>query len=230
MRKDITIVAEPRSSRGKNEARRLRVAGQAPAVLYGAGGESVPVAIVPKEINKILHSNTGHNTIFTLSVTGGETVPVMVVDWLNDPVKDNLLHVDLKRIDLTLRLRVKVPVHTSGEPKGVKLQGGLHELITREVEIECLPDDIPEQFILDASELSIGENLRASQIPMTGSMKLLSNPEAVISHVVSMKAEEVVAAPDAVAAAPVAAEPEVAKKGKKEEEAAPAADDKKKKK
>jgi large subunit ribosomal protein L25 len=228
MRKDITIVAEPRSSRGKNEARRLRVSGKTPGVLYGAGGDSVAVTVSPKEVNKILHSNTGHNTIFTLSVTGGETVPVMVVDWLNDPVKDNLLHVDLKRIDLTLRLRVKVPVHTSGEPKGVKLQGGLHELITREIEIECLPDDIPEQFILDATELSIGENLRASQIPMTGSMKLLSNPEAVISHVVSMKAEEV-AAVDA-AAAPAAAEPEVAKaKGKKEEEAAPA-DDKKKKK
>jgi len=229
MRKDITIVAEPRSSRGKNEARRLRVGGQTPGVLYGAGGESVAVAVSPKEVNKILHSNTGHNTIFNLSVTGGETVPVMVVDWLNDPVKDNLLHVDLKRIDLTLRLRVKVPVHTSGEPKGVKLQGGLHELITREIEIECLPDDIPEQFILDASELSIGENLRASQIPMTGSMKLLSNPDAVISHVVSMKAEEVAVVDAAVA--PVATEPEVAKvKGKKEEEAAPPADDKKKKK
>jgi large subunit ribosomal protein L25 len=227
MRKDITIVAEPRSSRGKNEARRLRVAGQAPAVLYGAGGEAVPVAVVPKEINKILHSKTGYNTIFNLSVTGGETVPVMVVDWQHDPVKENLLHVDLKRIDLTLRLRVKIPVHTSGEPKGVKLQGGLHELITREVEIECLPDDIPEQFTLDASELSIGESLRASQIPMAGSMKLLSNPDAVISHVVSMKAEE---APVAVeGAVPAAAEPEVAKKGKKEEEAAPA-DDKKKKK
>src|SRR5580658_3909881 len=228
MRKDITIVAEPRSSRGKNEARRLRVSGQTPGVLYGAGGESVPVAVSPKEVNKILHSKTGYNTIFNLSVTGGETVPVMVVDWQHDPVKENLLHVDLKRIDLTLRLRVKVPVHTSGEPKGVKLQGGLHELITREIEIECLPDDIPEQFVLDATELSIGENLRASQIPMVGSMKLLSNPEAVISHVVSMKAEEVVA-PDAVAAAPAVAEPEVAKKGKKEEEAAPA-DDKKKKK
>lgn len=228
MRKDITIVAEPRSSRGKNEARRLRVAGQAPGVLYGAGGEAVAVAVSPKEVNKILHSNTGHNTIFNLSVTGGETVPVMVVDWQNDPVKENLLHVDLKRIDLTLRLRVKVPVHTSGEPKGVKLQGGLHELITREVEIECLPDDIPEQFVLDATELSIGENLRASQIPMTGSMKLLSNPEAVISHVVSMKVEEV-AVVDAAVVAPVVAEPEVAKKGKKEEEAAPA-DDKKKKK
>jgi large subunit ribosomal protein L25 len=228
MRKDITIVAEPRSLRGKNEARRLRVAGHAPGVLYGAGGETVAVAVSPKEVNKILHSNTGHNTIFTLTVTGGETVPVMVVDWQNDPVKENLLHVDLKRIDLTLRLRVKVPVHTTGEPKGVKLQGGLHELITREVEIECLPDDIPEQFVLDATELSIGENLRASQIPMTGSMKLISNPDAVISHVVSIKVEEAPAA-EVVAAAPVAAEPEVAKKGKKEEEAAPA-DDKKKKK
>ncbi|MGA3201011.1 MAG: 50S ribosomal protein L25 [Bryobacteraceae bacterium] len=228
MRKDITIVAEPRSLRGKNEARRLRVAGHAPGVLYGAGGETVAVAVSPKEVNKILHSNTGHNTIFTLTVTGGETVPVMVVDWQNDPVKENLLHVDLKRIDLTLRLRVKVPVHTTGEPKGVKLQGGLHELITREVEIECLPDDIPEQFVLDATELSIGENLRASQIPMTGSMKLISNPDAVISHVVSIKVEEAPVA-EVVAAAPVAAEPEVAKKGKKEEEAAPA-DDKKKKK
>jgi large subunit ribosomal protein L25 len=131
---------------------------------------------------------------------------------------------------LTLRLRVKVPVHTTGEPKGVKLQGGLQELITREVEIECLPDDIPEQFILDATELSIGDSLRANQVPMTGSMKLLSNPDAVIAHVVSMKAEEVAPAADAVAAAPVAAEPELAKtKGKKEEEAPPA-DDKKKKK
>jgi len=228
MRKDITIVAEPRSSRGKNEARRLRVAGQAPGVLYGAGGDAVAVAISPKEVNKILRSNTGHNTIFNLSVTGGETVPVMVVDWQHDPVKENLLHVDLKRIDLTLRLRVKVPVHTSGEPKGVKLQGGLQELITREVEIECLPDDIPEQFILDATEMSIGDSLRASQIPMTGSMKLLSNADAVIAHVVSLKAEEAPAA-DAVAAAPAAAEPELAKtKGKKEEEAP--ADDKKKKK
>jgi large subunit ribosomal protein L25 len=227
MRKDITIVAEPRSSRGKNEARRLRAAGQAPAVLYGAGGDAVAVAVSPKEVNKILHSKTGYNTIFNLSVTGGETVPAMVVDWQNDPVKDNLLHVDLKRIDLTLRLQVKIPVHTSGEAKGVKLQGGLLELITREVEIECLPDDIPEQFILDVKELSIGESVRASQIPMTGSMKLLSPADAVVAHVVSLKAEE---APAADAAAPAAAEPEVAKtKGKKEEEAAPA-DDKKKKK
>src|ERR1700738_9890 len=117
MRKEITVAAEARSTRGKNEARRLRGKGLAPAVLYGSGGLAVAVSVSPKEVNKILHSNTGHNTIFNLSVTGGETVPVMVVDWQHDPVKENLLHVDLKRIDLTLRLRVKVPVHTSGEPK-----------------------------------------------------------------------------------------------------------------
>ena len=104
------------------------------------------VAVNPKEINRILHSKTGHNTIFNLAVTGGETTPVMIVDWQNDPIKENLLHVDLKRIDLTKRIRVKVPVHTAGEPKGVKLQGGLLELITREIEIECLPDEIPEAF------------------------------------------------------------------------------------
>jgi large subunit ribosomal protein L25 len=154
----------------------------------------------------------------------------MIVDWQVDPVVDTLLHVDLKRIDLTLRLRVKVPVHTVGDPKGVKLQGGLHELITREVEIECLPDDIPESFTMDVSELGIGENIRASDIPLTGSMKLVSAPDSVISHVVTLKAEvvEVAATEGAPGAAP--AEPEVIKKGKKEEEEEAAAADKKKKK
>src|SRR5262249_22460639 len=143
MRKDITVVAEPRSSRGKNEARRLRASGAAPAVLYGSGGDALAVAVSPKELGRIIHSKTGHNTIFNLSVKGGENSPVMIVDWQSDPVKDTLLHADLKRIDLTKRLRVKVPVHTTGEPQGVKIQGGLHELVTREIEIECLPDDIP---------------------------------------------------------------------------------------
>jgi len=133
MRKDITIEAEPRESRGKNEARRLRAAGYAPAVLYGAGGDAVAVAVSPKEVGRILNSKTGHNTIFNLAVKGGENTPVMIVDWQRDPIKDNLLHFDLKRIDLTMRLIVKVPVHHVGEPVGVKLQGGLHELITREI-------------------------------------------------------------------------------------------------
>jgi large subunit ribosomal protein L25 len=231
MRKDITIVAERRESRGKNEARRLRAAGAAPAVLYGSGGDAVPVAVSPKEVNKILHSKTGHNTIFTIAITGGETSPVMIVDWQNDPVKDNLLHVDLKRIDLTKRIRVKVPVHTHGEPKGVKLQGGLHELITREIEIECLPDDIPEHFVVDVTELTMGQSIRAGEIALPESIILVSPADSVISHIVALKAEEEPAAAATEGAPAASSEPEVIKKGKKEEEgAAPAAEEKGKKK
>ena len=231
MKRDITLVAEPRSSRGKNEARRLRAAGSTPAVVYGPGGDAVALAVSPKELGRILHSKSGHNTIFNLAVTGGETTPVMVVDWQLDPIKDTLLHADLKRIDLTERIIVKVPVHTLGDPKGVKIQGGLHELVTREIEIECLPDEIPEHFTVDVAELMLGQSVRASQVALTGSMKLLSPPEAVISHVVAMKAEVVeTPAADAEAVAPAAAaEPEVIKKGKKEEEGAAPAEEKKKK-
>jgi large subunit ribosomal protein L25 len=219
MKTDITVTAEPRQTRGKNEARRLRVKGMTPGVLYGANGPSVPVAVNPKEVNKILHSRAGHNTIFNLAVQGVEDTPAMIVDWQNDPVKDNLLHVDLKRIDLTERIVVKVRVQTIGEPQGVKVQGGLLEIIGREIEIECLPDEIPQQFTMDATELMIGDNLRASDIPLSGSMKLLSPPEQVIAHVVTMKAEEVVAPAAEVTAEAAAtpAEPEVIKKGKKEE-------------
>jgi large subunit ribosomal protein L25 len=223
MRKEITVSAEPRESRGKNEARRLRVKGLAPAVLYGSGSPAVAVSISPKEINRILHSNTGHNTIFNLAVQGGENTPAMIVDWQSDPVKENLLHVDLKRIDLTKRIAVKVRVHTVGEPKGVKLQGGLLEVITREVEIECLPDEIPESYTVDVTELMIGQNLRSSDIPLGGSVKLVSPPEQVVAHVVTLKAE-VVETPveGAVVAGATPAEPEVIKKGKKEEDEAEA--------
>jgi large subunit ribosomal protein L25 len=228
MRKDITIEAQPRATRGKNEARRLRVAGSSPGVIYGSGGDAVAVAVSPKEIHKILRSKTGHNTIFNLNIKDVENTPVMIIDWQLDPIKDTLLHVDLKRIDLTKRIHVKIPVHTSGEPKGVKLQGGLHEVITREIEIECLPDDIPEGFTVEVTELMLGQAIRASEVPLTGSMVLLSNPDSVISHVVAMKAEEV--APVVEGAAPAAtAEPEVIKKGKKEEEGAAPAEEKKKK-
>jgi large subunit ribosomal protein L25 len=217
MRKDVTITAESRDLRGKNEARRLRARGSMPAVLYGTGLDPLAVAVNPKQLTGILNSKTGHNTIFNLNVTGKENVPVMIVDWQYDPIKDNLLHVDLKRIDLTKRIAVKIPVVTVGDPKGVKLQGGLHEIITREVEIECLPDDIPEQFSMNVGELMIGQSIRASDIPLKESMTLLSPSEAVISHVISIRAEE----PAAGDAAAGAAEPEVVKKGKKEEVAAP---------
>ena len=221
MRKDITVAAETRDLRGKNEARRLRVKGSMPAVVYGGEAGPAAVAVNPKDLNKILHSKTGHNTIFNLSIGGKETVPVMIVDWQHDPIKENLLHVDLKRIDLSKRIAVKVPVVTHGDPKGVKLQGGIHEIITREIEIECLPDEIPEEFVVNVAELMIGQSVRASEIALSGSVKLLSPGDAVISHVVSLKAEEV--APAAEVAATPAAEPEVIKKGKKDEEGGEAA-------
>jgi large subunit ribosomal protein L25 len=230
MRKDITITAELRDSRGKNEARRLRARGQIPAVVYGASLEPVAVAVNPKELSRILHSKSGHNTIFNVDIAGRENAPVMIVDWQDDPIKSNLLHADLKRIDLNARIAVKVPVHTTGEPKGVKQQGGLLELVSREIEIECLPDEIPEEFILDVSHLMLGESRRASEIPMTGSMTLLSPPDTVIAHVIALRttaAEEAAPAAAEGAAPAAAAEPEVIKKGKKEEEAEPEAKKKK---
>lgn len=228
MRKDITIAAQPRETRGKNEARRLRVQGLMPAIIYGVGKEPVAVAVNPKEVNKILHSSTGHNTIFDAAVGGAASEPVMIVDWLYHPVKGNLMHVDLQRIDLTKAVRVKVPVHIKGESKGVKLQGGLLEVVNREVEIEVLPNDIPEAFDVDVTELQLNQAIRAGDLQLAASMTLLATADSVLVHVTPPKAEE---------AAPAAAdgskpEPEVVKaKGKKEDAAAaPAAGGDKKKK
>ncbi len=218
MRKDITIAAEPRATRGKNEARRLRVAMKIPAVVYGTGKDPVAVSVSPKEVNKILHSSSGVNTIFNLDIEGVENSPVMVVDWQHHPVKNNLLHVDMKRIDLAKRLTVKIPVHTTGDPIGVKQQGGLYELITREIMVECLPDEIPENFTVNVAEMTIGQSLRASQVELSGSMKLVSPAEQVISHVIAVRGSADEAAEGEAGAKP--AEPEVVKKGKKEEEGA----------
>lgn len=222
MRTDTVVSAQVRVTRGKNEARRMRVVGMIPGVVYGAFKDPISISLNPRQIIQILRSKTGHNTIFNLDVEGHEQTPVMVVDEQYEPVKWALLHVDLKRIDLTKRLRVSVPVVVHGEAKGIKLQGGQMEIITRFIEIETLPEDIPQNFIVDVSELLVGENIRAGAIVMPGTATLTDNPETVIAHVVGQKAEEVKA--EAVA------EPEVAKKGKKDETAAPPAADAKPKK
>jgi large subunit ribosomal protein L25 len=218
----LTIAAEARETRGKNEARRLRVKGMMPAVMYGMGSEPAALAVNPKDLTRILHSRTGHNTIFNVSIAGAEPIPVIVIDWQNEPLKDHLLHVDLKRVDLSQRIVVKVPVVTEGDPRGVKLQGGLHEIVTREIEVECLPNEIPEQFVVNVTGLNVGDSIRASDVPLVGSMTLLSPADAVISHVISIRTDE--AGTDAAAGG---AEPEVIKKGKKEEGAAPDAGKKK---
>jgi large subunit ribosomal protein L25 len=222
VRKDITVNAEVRSTRGKNEAHRTRSAGQIPAVVYGAYKDAIAIAVSPKEINKIVRSSTGFNTIFNLQIAGGEVTPVMVIDQQVDPIKGTLLHADFKRIDLAKRIKVTVPVHVFGEAAGVKVQGGLLEIITRSIEIECLPDEIPEDFKVSVADLMIGQSKRASDVGLGGSMKLVSSPDTVIAHVVTLRAEEEAPAAAATpegAAAPTTAEPEVIKKGKKEEEA-----------
>ncbi len=231
MRLDTIVAAQPRASRGKNEARRTRVAGMIPAVVYGAFKDPQAVSVNPKDILRIIRGKSGHNAIFDVEIAGVERTPVIVADEQYDPVKDTLIHIDLKRIDLTRKLRVSIPIHTIGEPKGVKQQGGVLDVVTRSVEIECIPDDIPNQFDVDVTELMIGSAIRVSELPVSAGVRILTAPEAVIAHVVGIK-EEVVAAPAEGAAAPGAAEPEVAaKKGKKDEPAAaaPAAEKGKKK-
>jgi large subunit ribosomal protein L25 len=229
----IIVEATPREDRGKNAARRIRLTGQVPGVLYGGKGEPAAVAVNAKQLATILRSETGHNTIFTVKL-GSSEHKAMVKDWQVDPVKGSLLHVDLVRIAMDVRMRVKVPVHTFGEPQGVKLQGGIFEMVTREVEIECLPTDIPEEFRMDVTELMIGKQLRAGDLPFDPQkMKLITDPQRVLAHVVALRAEEEKPAEAAVATEVAPAEPEVIKKGKKEVEegeegeAAPAAKEEK---
>lgn len=216
----FVVEATPREERGKGVARRIRRTGLVPAVLYGGKNEPVPMTVNARQVARILRSETGHNTIFTVQVAGNREEKAMVKDWQVDPVSGALLHVDLLRIAMDVRMRVRVPVHVFGEPEGVKLQGGVFEMVTREVELECLPGDIPEEFKIDISGLTIGKQLRAADLPFDPEkVKLVTDPQRVLAHVVILKKEEEVAPVEAVAATEaVAAEPEVIKKGKKEEE------------
>ncbi len=215
----FTVEGKVRETRGKNAARRTRLTGMVPAVLYGGRKDSLSLAVNAKQVAKILRSETGHNTIFTVRVADGEEEKAMMKDWQVDPLSGALLHVDLLRIAMDVLMRVRVPVHTFGEPQGVKMQGGVFEVVTREVEIECLPGDIPEEFKMDVTGLMIGKQLRAGEIPLDAAkMKLLTDPLQVIAHVVTLKKEEEPAPEAAVAAETAAAEPEVIKKGKKDEE------------
>jgi len=215
----------PEQARTKNAARRVRASGRIPAIVYGAKKDSVPVTVDPKQIGRILHSGSGHNTVFDLKV-GGEQTKAMIVDWQYEPIKGTLMHIDLKRIAMDQALRVGVPVQLTGVPEGVKTQGGILEQMLREVEIECLPSDIPDHIELDVTALVFGQVLRVSDLPHSDKIKFVTDETQPVAHITSVK-EVVEAAPaeagaEAAAAAP--AEPEVIKKGKQEtEEAAPEA-------
>jgi len=224
----LNVEAEPREDFGKNAARRLRHAGRLPAVVYGGGGPAIPITVNPRKISEILHSESGHNAIFTLDIRGKAPARVMLREWQVDPTHGDLLHVDMVRVGRDTRLKLKVPIHITGEAQGVKVQGGIFEFVLREVEVECLPDDIPDHITVDVTELMIGRNLRVEHLPVGEKVKVLTDPARVVAHVVALKAEEEKPAAEVVEAAP--AEPEVIRKGKAEEEGeAEAAEGKKEK-
>jgi large subunit ribosomal protein L25 len=230
----IIVEAAPRNDRGKNAARRLRRTGQIPAVLYGGKDQAVALTVNAKQVTGILRSESGHNTIFKVKL-GSQQQSAILKDWQVDPVTGSVLHVDLLRIAMDVRMRVKVPVHTFGEPAGVKQQGGIFEMVTREVEVECLPGEIPTEFRVDVSELLIGKQLRVADLPIDAAkIKLITEPQRVIAHVVAIREEEEKPAEAVAAEAAAPAEPEVIKKGKKEleegEEAAEAEEKGKKEK
>jgi large subunit ribosomal protein L25 len=216
------VQAASREAQGKNAARRVRKAGRVPATLYGADKPPLSISVDPKEIGVILHSATGYNTIFDLQLNG-ETTKAMIVDWQREPIKGALLHFDMKRIAMDKTLVVKVPLVLTGEAAGVKTEGGILEQVLREIELECLPADIPAHLDVDVSGLTAGQVLRVKDLPHTGSLHFLSDEEAPVAHIVYIKevvVETPVEAGAEVAAAP--AEPEVIKKGKQETEEAAA--------
>jgi large subunit ribosomal protein L25 len=216
---DAVLQAEKRDTRGKNEARRLRASGRIPAIVYGAGREkAMEIAVDPKVLLRILHSESGVNTLIGLEgvdLGGGK---VLVKEYQLDPIDHRLLHADFYAVAMDRAITVTVPIVLRGEAKGVKQQGGIVDFVTRDLEIECLPGEIPEHIDVDVSELMLHQGVRVRDLQTTGKWTAVTEPDTMIVHVVALKAEE--AAPAEVAAAPAAAaaEPEVIKKGKKEEE------------
>ena len=214
---EVVVTARRRAESGKNVNRRLRVAGQIPGVLYGAQKESVPVSVSPKEIGAILRSATGENTLFDLDLDGSRR-KVLIKEFQLEPIQGHLLHADFYEVALDKALQVSVHVELQGVPVGVKVQGGVLDFITRELEIECLPTDIPEKIEVDVTGLELGKHLRVSDLTLPEKLTVLTEPDVVIAHVVVPRAEEApVVAAEAAAAPEAGAEPEVIKKGKAEE-------------
>jgi large subunit ribosomal protein L25 len=234
---ESVLEAIERTSRGKNEARRLRVTGKIPAVVYGEKEGGVAIAVDPKGLTKILQTELGANTLISLKLPGGADARVLVKEYQYDPVTHKLLHADFYKVALDKLIRVTVTVVPRGEPKGVKQQGGVLDIVHRQIELECLPADIPQHIEIDVTEMMVGQSVRVRDVATDAKWKAVSDPDMMLMHVIIPKVEEAPATPDAVAAAAAAgpAEPEVIKKGKKDEEgdaegAAPAAAAKKEKK
>ena len=225
---EIVVNATNRPDRGKNAARRLRWRGLVPGIVYGGKAGNLAVAVDPKALLRVLRSEAGRNTILKLDIADHGPTNAILKNWQVDPVKESFLHADFYRIAMDVAIRVTVPIHVVGEARGVKVDAGILELVIREIEVECLPGDIPERIDVDVTDLGINQSLRVSDVPAPPKVKVLQAVDQVVVHVISVKEEEApvaaaapVAEGEAAAAAPTA-EPEVIKKGKKEEEEAPA--------
>ena len=218
---EIVVAAESRTDTGKNVNRRLRAKGLIPGVLYGAKKKPVPVAVSPREIATILRSASGSNTLFDLEL-GGNKKKVILKEFQMEPLKGKLIHADFYEVALDRTLEVKVHIELHGVPVGVKTQGGVLDFVTRELEIECLPMDIPDKIEVDVSHLELGKHLRVAELQLPAKIKLLTEGDVVVAHVVMPRAEEEAAPAPAAEGAEAAAavEPEVIKKGKAVEEGA----------
>jgi len=220
---EAILEATTRDTFGKNEARRTRQAGRVPAVVYGASADSAlakvatPIAVEPRPLLKILHSESGANTLISLKLEGSAT-KVLIKEYQLDPVTHQILHADFYRVAMDKMLQVTIPVVVKGEPKGVKQQGGILEFIRREIEVECLPGDIPEHVEIDVSELMLHQGIRVRDVATDPKWKSVSEAELMLVHVIMPKVEEAPVAADAAAVPATTAEPEVLKKGKKDEE------------
>jgi len=236
---EAILDAVKRETRGKNEARRLRAAGKIPAVVYGVQKEgdtarTVEVAVDPKPLMRILHSGSGVNTLITLKVDGDGESRVLVKEFLVDPITSHLLHADFYRVNMDRRIQVTVQVVVKGEPRGVKVEGGVLDFVHREIELECLPAEIPSAIEVDVSNLGLNDAIHLRDVAANATWKPISDMDMMLVHVIMPRAVEEPAAADATAAtvaSPTAAEPEVIKKGKTDKEGdEPAAKDKKDKK
>src|SRR5438876_2340522 len=191
---EAILEAITRDTSGKNEARRTRREGRVPAVVYGASTEgasrtTTPIAVEPKALLKILHSESGANTLISLRLPGTGDAKVLVKEFQIDPLTRQVLHADFYRVAMDRVIQVTIPVTVKGEPKGVKQQGGVLEIIRREIEIECLPADIPEHVEVDVSELMLHQGIRVRELTVDPKWKAVSDPDMMIVHVIAPKAE-----------------------------------------
>jgi large subunit ribosomal protein L25 len=233
----VTVEAELRKETGKHSLHELRRAGKVPAVLYGGSGQTVTLQVSPRQLARVLGSGSKHHTLFQLRVQDGEETLAMIAETQWEPLRGVLRHVDFKRVLMDRKIRVMVPVIPEGEARGIKEQGGVFEVVLREVEVECLPADLPQEFRVDATPLMIGQHIRVGDLrkQIGDQVRLLREPQAVICHVVTMKAVEEEKPAEAAVAEAAPAEPEVIKKGKaveegEEEAEAPAKKEKEKEK